>query len=110
MSKYAVARLGFVACLIVLLTSVALAAGTWKEEFDRICGQTIEATSLSTEQLRALVKDSEALLVRLEGISDPGKKVYIMRMQKCRSFFAYMVGLREQGSSSSGGAASPPSP
>jgi len=88
-------------------SAIIASAGTWKEEFDRICGQTVEATALSTEQLRALVKDADALLVRLESVNDPGKKVYVMRMQKCRSFFAYMVGLRERGTAVG---TAPPSP
>lgn len=96
MRRGATGWLGFVLCLTLSSASFSPAA-TWKEEFDRLCGQTAVATSLSTEQLRVLVADSDALLVRLDEVKDPAKKVYILRLQKCRSFFAYMVGLREQG-------------
>lgn len=96
MRRRATRGLGVILCLMVLSADFSLAA-TWKEEFDRLCGQTVVATSLSPEQLRALVADSDALLARLDGVNDPAKKVYILRLQKCRSFFAYMLGLKAQG-------------
>jgi len=98
MRRRIIAGLGGILCLMVLSADFSLAT-TWKEEFDRLCGQTVVATSLSSEQLRALVADSDALLARLDGVNDPGKKVYVLRLQKCRSFFAYMLGLKEQGGS-----------
>ncbi|MBI5503180.1 MAG: hypothetical protein HY899_00150 [Deltaproteobacteria bacterium] len=98
---------GSIACLIVLSTGLSQGA-TWKEEFDRICAETVTATSLSAEQLRALVKDSDALLARLASVDDPGKKVYVMRLQKCRSFFLYMLGLKEPSPSAPGAPPSSP--
>ena len=96
MHKRTAVQLTFIAYAILFAAGLT-AAQTWKDEFDRICVQTVEATSLSTEQLRSLVNDSDALLKRLEGVNDPGKKVYVLRLQKCRSFFLYMIELKESG-------------
>jgi hypothetical protein len=94
MPKGIAVRLGLMACVVVVLLAAAAVAEAWREEFDRICGQTVEATSLSAEQLRALVHDSDVLLKRLERVSDPTKKVYVLRLQKCRDLFAYLIELK----------------
>ncbi len=96
MWERAARRLGHLLCVIVLSAGVATAE-EWKDEFDRICSQTFDASSLSTEQLRSLVKDSDELLKRLEKISAAEKKVYSLRLEKCRNFFAYMIEVRESG-------------
>lgn len=102
MGKHTAARFGLALCLLAL-TAGGSVAGTWKDEFDRICGQTEDAGSLSAERLRLLLKDSDALLNRLEAVSDPAKKVYVLRLQKCKSFFAYMLALKDAPGPADGG-------
>ena len=65
--------------------------GSWKDAFDRICAQTEIATTLSTEQLRQLIKDSDELLHQLGSIKDPWAKVYIFRLKKCKQFFNFAL-------------------
>ena len=67
----------------------------WKEEFERICIQTEVATSLSAEQLRKLVSDSDKLLDRLDHLQDPRAKIYIFRLRNCKEFFVYALQLQE---------------
>jgi hypothetical protein len=102
-------RLGLVAC-VVALSSAVFAAEAWRDEFDRICGQTVEATSLSAERLRALVHDSDVLLKRLDLVSDPAKKVYVLRLQKCRDLFVYLLELKAARGAAAPHAAVTPSP
>ena len=69
----------------------------WKQEFERLCAQTQIAASLSAEQLRKLIADSDELLERLGHVEDPQAKVYIFRLRNCREFFAYALDLQERG-------------
>ena len=61
----------------------------WKSEFERICGQTNIAVSLEQEQLVELINDSDKLLAELKESEDPGAKVYVFRLEKCKEFFEY---------------------
>ena len=84
--------------LFIFLTSAtALSAekGNWKDRFDEICGKVQIAESLSTEEVQKLIKESEELIKRLQELDQPVKKVYIFRLKKCRSFFQYILQLRE---------------
>lgn len=81
---------GVVLGMIVLWVGVG-AAQSWKDDFERICGQTNDSESLSKEQLQTLVKESDELRKRLDQVNDPGKKVYVPRLEKCRNFFAFMA-------------------
>lgn len=74
--------------------SAAPAEG-WKEEFERICGQTEAATSLTREELDHLLAQSDELLETLERLKLPEAKVYVFRLKRCRSFFQYALELRE---------------
>jgi len=67
----------------------------WKEEFERICAQTITATSLTPTELQALIRDSDHLLKRLGKVKDPWAKIYIFRLKKCSDFFKFALELNE---------------
>ena len=66
-----------------------------KKQFEKICGQTEIASSLSPEQLRELIIVSDQLLERLSSVTDPWAKVYIFRLKKCRDFFRFMLQSKE---------------
>ena len=68
----------------------------WKPEFERICIQVETSEGLSAGQLQVLIEDSEALLERLAEVEDPGAKIYVPRLEKCRDFFSFMRAVREQ--------------
>ncbi len=90
----------FAALVLVLFAFTAVAFSSekvksWKDRFDEICGKVQIAESLSTEELQKLIRESEELIKRLQEIDQPVKKVYIFRLKKCRSFFQYILQLRE---------------
>ena len=62
-----------------------------KNEFERLCGQTEIASSLTPGQLRELVIASDQLLEQLSSVADPWAKIYIFRLKKCRDFFSFML-------------------
>ena len=70
---------------------------SWKEEFERLCAQTEIAATLPDQQIRDLIKDSDALLERLESLRDRQVKVYVFRLKKCRMFFEFALELNETG-------------
>lgn len=88
---------GIVLFLFLLMSyfSPLASAQSWVEDFDRICSQGEDADSLPTAKLQELVVESDKLLKVIEAGNDPGKKVYIFRLKKCRNLFAYVMDLRE---------------
>lgn len=96
MSRYIALLLGS----IMLCTALYAAEGktdssAWKGEFERICSQTKVATSLEPEELQLLISDSEKLLGELKESEDPGAKIYVFRLEKCKVFFEYAYELLE---------------
>jgi hypothetical protein len=80
---------------VVFFTAVPCQADTWKEDFERLCGYTEEATNLSSDQIKELIYESDNLLKRIQKVDLPEKKVYIFRLKKCRNFFEYILSLKE---------------
>ena len=87
---------------MVLLFFVIVSAGamvsadeTWKEAFDRICGQTADASSLSPGTLSGLVKESRELEEKIRKLDIPSRKVYLFRLEKCRKFFQYILDTKK---------------
>ena len=70
-------------------------ADSWKSEFERICAQTEIATSLSPEDLRELISDSDELLEKLGESKDSGAKIYLFRLKNCKAFFEYALQVEE---------------
>ena len=70
---------------------------SWKEEFERLCAQTGIAATLPDQQIRDLIKDSDALLEKLESLKDRQVRVYVFRLKKCRMFFEYSLEFNETG-------------
>ena len=68
----------------------------WKSEFDRICSQVPIAESLSIAQLRQLIEDTDTLSTALEASALPEAKVFIRRLDMCRSFFEYIIEVLTQ--------------
>jgi hypothetical protein len=68
---------------------------SWKKDFERICAHTVDAGSLTRDQLEQLIADSDVLLARLRKLEIPAAKVYVFRLEKCRDFFAYSLQLEE---------------
>jgi hypothetical protein len=99
MSKAGKVIILFITVLMFLPVQPARASDDsvpWKEEFERICSQTVVATSLSNEQLLKLIDDGDTLLERLEKIKDPWAKIYIQRLKKCQEFFRYTLEWQEK--------------
>lgn len=68
---------------------------SWKDEFERLCAQTEIATSLTNQQIHDLIRDSDALLEKMESVEDPQIRVYLFRLKKCRMFFEFALQVRE---------------
>lgn len=90
-----------ITCLIVLLASVAVYAGTLKEEFDNLCVNTQDAESLSVEKLQELVTECDQLKTKIEQSNDRQKKLLLFRLNKCRNFLAYIIDHKQGDKSSS---------
>ena len=68
----------------------------WKAEFERICIQTEQSSSLSQEELMQLIDESDQLLTRLQAVEDRHARIYALRLKNCREFFIFMLGVRDK--------------
>ncbi len=79
----------------ILVASAQAEQGQWKEELERLCNYTEVSGTLSDEELRQLVKDSDILLEKLKALDESEVKVYIFRLKKCRNLYAYSIEVKE---------------
>lgn len=75
----------------VIARAEATAAESWKTEFDAVCGQTDNATSMSVAELKKAVERCDALKPQIEALETTPRKVYLKRLQMCRNLFTYML-------------------
>lgn len=98
MNRFSGFRSAFLAVVTYLVMHPVLAVEkeSWKQDFEHICIQVEAAASLSENELRELISQSEALLERLLEVKDPQARIYRMRLEKCRDFFSFMAAARQQ--------------
>lgn len=65
----------------------------WRDDFDRICAHTANAGKLSREELSGLIAESDELFEIIESGDDLEKKIYLIRLKKCRNFLIFMQSL-----------------
>ncbi len=77
----------------------------WRDEFARLCARTEDAASLPRPEIEKLLRQSEKLLERIEGLEIPEAKIYLFRLEKCQAFFEYALELEEarRGDGAAGG-------
>ncbi len=74
----------------------ACAGEAWKSEFDDICAKTIDAMSLSDEELKALIARTEKLGPQIDSLEEPQRKVYQRRLKQCRELFLFVLESRKK--------------
>ena len=73
------------------VTAAETAAAGWKTEFDAVCGQTDNAADMTVAELTRAVARCDALLPQIEALEATPRKLYLKRLQMCRSLFAFML-------------------
>ncbi len=80
-----------VAGIIAFAPIAAVAADNWKDSFDEICGKVQNADSLSDKELSAMLDKADKLVPVIQASDDPGKKVYLQRLKRCRGVYEFMI-------------------
>ena len=83
--------LGITVVFSLAAASVPYAAETWKESFNDICSKTQATDNMSVQELKLLVDRAEKLAPEIQASDEPGKKVYLQRLKKCRSLYEFMI-------------------
>jgi hypothetical protein len=74
------------------LSLVAAAAdATWRELFEDVCGKVMGAESMTEQELAAMVEKADKAAPMIQASDDPGKKVYLMRLKKCRAVYDFIL-------------------
>ena len=85
-----------VACLLTLaMVSAASAQDSWKPSFEEICSKVQATDNLSTAELAALIEKADKLAPVIQASDSPSKKVYILRLKKCRSLFEFIIDTKK---------------
>lgn len=85
-----------VACLLTLATvSAAYAQDSWKPSFEEICSKVQATDTLSTAELTALIEKADKLLPVIQASDSPSKKVYVLRLKKCRSLYEFIIDTKK---------------
>lgn len=67
----------------------------WKTAFDEVCSKVQGADSLSQQEIEDMLKKSDRILPQIQASSDPGKKVYITRLKRCRGVYEFMLDTKK---------------
>lgn len=70
-------------------------AEDWKTAFEDICSQVQGADSLSQQQIEDMIKKADKILPEIQTSNDPGKKVYITRLKRCRGVYEFMLDTKK---------------
>jgi len=85
-----------VASLLTLATvSTATAQDSWKPSFEEICSKVQATDNLSSAELTALIEKADKLLPVIQASDSPSKKVYVLRLKKCRSLFEFIIDTKK---------------
>jgi hypothetical protein len=68
----------------------------WRKEFDDVCARTMEAQSLSTEELGKLVDRCDKLRPQIEKLDETERKVFLRRLQLCRDLYRYVLDSKRE--------------
>jgi hypothetical protein len=102
------AACALLAALAVLALDARAAAGRaalpaaraeegWSAEFEAVCSRTQDAMTLSSDELRSLVRRCDALRPAVEALDESRRKVYAKRLKMCRDLYAFVLGSRGEG-------------
>jgi len=86
--------------LLILVAPVVGYGASLQEEFEALCVHTQEAEDLPPQTLRDLLAQCDQLQKKIEQSNDAKKKVLLFRLKKCRSFFSYIIEVKQPGNSS----------
>lgn len=86
----------------VLLGMVCLAAAlpataeeNWNDQFEEICGKVQSADSMSDQEIAAMMDKADKLLPVIQASNNPGKKVFVTRLKRCRGVYEFMLDTRK---------------
>jgi hypothetical protein len=89
-----------IACIAVIILSVssfvyAVEPYEWNDEFEEICSMVQIGDTLTREELRTLIERADRLMPKIQSSDHPSRRIYIFRLKKCRSFFLYIIELKQ---------------
>ena len=81
---------------VMLPMTPAVAEENWKESFEEICGQVQGAESMTDQQIKAMMEKADKLMPVIQASNDPGKKVFLIRLKRCRGVYEFMLDTRKK--------------
>ena len=86
---------GFIVASLLTLATVSATAtyagDEWKPSFEEICSKVQATDNLSTAELTTLIQKADKLIPVIQSSDSPSKKVYVLRLKKCRSLFEFII-------------------
>jgi hypothetical protein len=67
----------------------------FKNEFDNICSRTMDAATLSVQELETLITLCDKLQPVIEKAGEPENKIYLKRLRMCKDLFVYVLEVKK---------------
>jgi hypothetical protein len=78
------------------LVRSARAEGSWKREFEEVCGKTDDSMNMTTNELKELLARCDKLKPLIDAQEETTRKVYLKRLQMCRDLLAYVYEIKSR--------------
>lgn len=84
--------------LVICFTGLSFAdEESWKKQYNRLCGKSHEAVSMTEEDLASHIKQCDELLRTIDQSDYLRKKIYLFRIEKCRNFYQFLIDSKKDG-------------
>jgi hypothetical protein len=89
-----------IAGMAILLAAATVAPSyaeeNWKASFEEVCGKVQGADSMSEQEIKAMMDMADKLMPVIQASSDPGKKVFLIRLKRCRGVYEFMLDTKKK--------------
>jgi hypothetical protein len=84
--------------LVILCSALSAApaedAAAWRQEYDSLCGRTLETEGMTEQELVQLLGRCDKLKPRIENLEATERKVFLRRLQLCCDLYRYMLDVK----------------
>ncbi len=80
---------------VIVPVNIAESGDDWKAELREVCSKVQIADELSIKELQDLIAQADELTIKISTSGDRRMKIFVMRLQKCKSFFEFTIETKE---------------
>ena len=66
----------------------------WRQEYDAVCGKTLEAEGMTEQELAQLLERCDKLRPQIESLGETERKVFLRRLQLCCELYRFVLDVK----------------